>query len=233
VYPRFAVSWYAREWLALFARFEPDIQRTTLSEYLDESPYIVNDVRIRHVEHPLNFSLGTRVDLAQSTTATFTFTYRQSHNQPLYVDTAGAHVWTTTYMGTTRTLSFEGEMFADITHADHIGASLLVRGSRNSQTRKAIPYLPASMLSGLYQHRFPFGLLLGTTIRLVGRRFADLDATRVLGSFLSIGFTAEYALIPHLTGAFTLDNVLNQNQVWWENYPAGPRAAALALGYTW
>jgi len=233
VYPRLGVSWYAKGWLTLFAKFEPYIQRNTLSEYLDQSPYLANDVRIRPIEHPINFSLGTEMDLASSVKTKFTFNYRQSRNYPLYVDTAMARVWTVEYMGRTRVLSFEGEMYSDLTPADHLGASLLLRSSRNSETGTTVPYLPSALLSGLYQHRFPFGLTLGTSLKLVGRQYADLNRSRPLRSFLLMGFTAEYVIIPRLTGVFTLNNILNQNQVWWENYPAQPRVVSLALGYTW
>lgn len=233
VYPKIQVSWYMVESVTLFANYTPHVQRGSLSTIVEESPYVVNDVGIRNAEYYHDAALGAQLNLPSSVTARLSFNYKQVRNNAIYIDPLATGVWIPSYFGTTRLLSVEGEFYVDITDADHFGASAVIRNSRNSVTGEQIPYLSLAQLSGLYQHRFPFGLTVGSTFQIFGKQYIDALATESLPAFTLLDFKAEYEIMRQLSVAFMLNNVLDENQIRWKGYQGIPRTVALGLNLSW
>jgi hypothetical protein len=233
VYPRLGISWYATRRLTAFAKFEPYVQRNTLSSMVEWNPYITTDLRLRNQEFFTNFSMGIEVDAAAGVRTKLAVNYRRARNYPVFVDTAAIRLWSPAYDGTVRIISLDADLYADATDRDNLGASLSVRSSRSSISDKSVPYLPMLLVSGLYQHRFPFGLTLGTTMQVIGSQYADLEEQRSLAAFTLWDVKAEYALAPRWVVTGAVQNLLDQKQVWWEGYAGLPRTASLGMSYTW
>lgn len=233
IYPKIQVSWFMVESVTLFANYAPHVLRGSLSSVVEESPYVVNDAGIRNAEYYHDAALGAQLNLPSSVTARLSFNYKQVRNNAIYIDPLATGVWIPSYFGTTRLLSLEGEFYVDITDADHLGASALVRNSRNSVTGEQIPYLPLTQLSGLYQHRFPFGLTVGSTFQIFGKQYSDPLARESLPAFTLLDFKAEYEIMRQLSVAFMLNNILDQDQIRWKGYRGIPRTAALGLNLSW
>ena len=233
IYPKIQVSWFMMESVTLFANYTPHVQRGSLSNVVEESPYVVNDVGIRNAEYYHDAALGAQLNLPSSVTARLSFNYKQVRNNVIYIDPLATGMWIPSYFGTTRLLSVEGEFYVDITDADHLGASAVVRNSRNSVTGEQIPYLSLAQLSGLYQHKFPFGLTVGSTLQVFGRQYTDPLAQAPLPAFTLLDFKVEYEIMRQLSVAFMLNNVLDENQIRWKGYRGIPRTAALGLNLSW
>jgi hypothetical protein len=232
LYPRLALSWYTNHWLTLFARFDPYVQRNTLSNTLEENPYVVNDVRLRHTEYRTNFSLGAEADIARVKTR-LSLNYKQARNFLTYADPTAAGMWNTDYADNVRILSLDAELFADITDQDNIGASGSVRSGSNRDLDKAVPYFPSVVASALYQHRFPFGLTLGSTVQILGRRYTDLLEGGTIDPVVILDLKAEYLITSRWTVALMLNNLLDQKEPWWQGYARIPRNVAAALSFSW
>ncbi|MBI4536270.1 MAG: hypothetical protein HY708_08320 [Ignavibacteriae bacterium] len=233
LHPRLVVVVYPARWLTLSARYEPFIRHSSVSTIVKESPYVVNDIRIRHTEFYNNFTFGVETEFARTFKSKASVTYSRSRDYPIYVQSSAVGTWSVEYFGTTRILAFQGEIYADITSSDYLGAVLTVRESKNSATNRALPYFPSITLSGLYQHRFSFGLTLGAKARWLDNQYVDLANTRKLGSFVLLDATAEYAIISTLKVIVTMENSLNHRQMLWDNYITFPRTFSLGLSFSW
>ena len=233
VYPKLLVSWFITDRVSAFANYTPHIQRGSLSNLVEESPYVINDADVRNTDVYTDLALGTELHLATSVTARMVFGYKQMRNNAMYADPLGTGMWIPQYFGSTRVRSVEGELFVDVTRYDHLGATAAVRGSRNSITGQPVPYLPLAQFSALYEHRFPFGLTLGTAFRIVGKQYTDLIGSQKLPAFTLLDFKAEYEIVRQLRLAFMLNNILDQQQVRWKGYRGIPRSAGLGLSLSW
>ena len=232
-YPKIQVSWFMVESITLFANYTPHVQRGSLSNVVEESPYVVNDVGIRNAEYYHDAALGAQLNLPSSMTARLTFNYQQIRNNAIYIDPLATGMWIPSYFGTTRLLSVEGEFYVDLTDADHFSASAVVRSSRNSVTGNEIPYFPLAQLSGLYQHRFSFGLSVGSTFQIFGKQYTDPLAQESLPAFTVLDLKAEYEIMRQLSIAFMLNNILDEDQIRWKGYRGIPRTVGLALNLSW
>jgi hypothetical protein len=233
LYPHLGVSWYAEEWLTVYAKYEPSVQRTSLSGLVDSSPYVVTDLPLRHPEQFLDFSLGAEAELAWRTRARISLDYTRTDNTPVFVDPAARGVWEVSYMGTTRIVSVNAELNTDITDADNFGASLSARGNKNSATGQRNPYFPALMSSATYRHRFPFGLVTGAGVQVVGRRSTDPTNSRHLPALAILNLNAEYVILQGWNVSMVLHNVFDKGLTWWDNYPGIPRTVSFATGFAW
>lgn len=232
-YPRFGATWHATPSASLFARYDPHVQRNTLYDLVAVNAYLSADAPLRHTEYYTSVSAGTEFLLQRLVKAKITGGFKQSRNHVLYVDTAGRGMWEPYYAGVTRVLSLEAEVAAELSRNGNLSISILMQQPKNTETGTVAPYMPFSVFSALYQHRFPINLTIGTTFKVVGRRYADLQHTRKLNSFALLGVSAEYVVLPRLTLILALNNILDQKQVWWENYGGLPFTASAGLGYTW
>jgi len=233
VYPRLGISWYATHWLTVFAKFEPYVQRNTLSSMMESNPYLMTDVPVRNQEYFTSFSIGVEADAAATVRTKLTLNFKEARNYPVFVDPTAIRLWSSEYEGSVRIISMDADIYADITDSDNLGASASVRSTRYSVTSKSVPYLPVLLISGLYQHRFAFGLTVGTTMQVIGKQYADTHEQRSLATFTLWDVRAEYALVPRWNVNATVQNLLDQKQVWWEGYAGLPRTVSLGMSFTW
>lgn len=233
LYPRFGVSWYADERLTLYAKFEPIVQRVSLDDLVASSPYVVTNVSLHHAEQFINFSLGAEAELSQVVRSRVSVNYTQTDNTPVFVDPVSIRVWDVSYAGTTKVVAVNGEVYADITEADHLGASFSIRSNTNSLTGNSNPYFPSFLSSAAYQHRFPFGLTVGSTLQGVGSQSIDQADSRHLPAFVVLNLRAEYVIIPRWNILMLLSNVLGQEQTWWDNYVGIQQTIHFGTSFAW
>jgi outer membrane cobalamin receptor len=124
-------------------------------------------------------------------------------------------------------------MYFDFTEEDHVAATLNLRSARNSFTGKSVPYLPSFQLTGMYQHRFPFPLTSGVSLRAVGRQFTDTDEAQSLAAVVVVDLHAEYAILPQWRVSFAMNNLLGNRQTWWRGYPGVRQIVDLGTSYSW
>lgn len=233
LYPRIGVSWYVDKSLTVFARFEPYVQRADMSQLIETNPYLVNDIGIRHPEYFVHFSTGVETELARNVKANAVLQYKRVRNFAAFLDRQGSGLWNVDYSGITRILEFTMDVHADVTEQDYVGGSLTLRESNNSATGNAVPYLPSEVISGMYTHRFPFNLTVGTTLKLNSSQYADAGGVKMLRAFILADVLAEYNVMSQLTVSFGLTNLFNQPHRWWDGYAGMPRTAAVSASYMW
>lgn len=233
LYPQLGISWYAAERLTVYAKFDPSIQRTSLASMAGISPYMATDVSLRHAVQFTNFSLGAESEISPKIQSRVSLNYTQTDDVPVFVDLNSARIWDVIYLGTTRIVSLNGELYANLTNADNLGASLAVRSNRNSETGNRNPYFASFLSSVSYQHRFEFGLSLGSTLQIVGSQSADLADTRALPAFVVFNVSAEYVIIPRWRAMLTLSDIFNQRQTLWEGYAGLQRTVSIGTSFVW
>lgn len=232
-YPRIGITWYTSQWIQLFARFEPMVQRSGLSQIVEANPYVFHDAGLRHHEVVNNLGAGVEVELVRRVKVRAAASYKQIRNAPIYLDAASQGIWAAEYFGLTRVVAFDGDLYADITSEDYLAASISIRGNKNSVTGKRTPYFPSALVSGLYQHRFPFGLTVGTAVKLTGQQYTDIQNTSSMTAFTLVDINVEFVVIPGLSVLGMMNNVFNQPHRWWEGYQGLTRTAALGMSYNW
>ena len=233
LYPQLGISWYAAEKLTIYAKFEPSIQRASLLSLAGTSPYITANVTLRHSEQFTNFSLGAEGEINQGIQSRISLNYSRTDDVPVFVDPGATGVWNVIYLGTTRILSLDGEVYADLSDADNLGASLAIRSNKNSATGNRNPYFASFVSSMSYQHRFDLGLSLGSTLQIVGSRSVDLAETRRLPAFVVLDLNAEYTIVPRWGLMFALNDLFNQEQAMWEGYAGLQRTVSLGTSFVW
>ncbi len=233
LYPKLGVSWMANPSLTLFMRFDPNVQRSDMRQLLESNPYLANDMHIRHPEYFVNLSAGTNVRLGSNLAGNVTLRYSRIRNHAVYRDPSRSGEWTTSYTGVTRILEASFDARTSWSTDDDLSVSVLFRGSDNSTLGTQVPYLPSMELSGLYVHRFPIGLSVSSTVTLTGSRYADLENTRSLSSYVLLDVGAEYAITHFVKAGLSINNIINPAYEQWEGYAGLPRTAALSFSYAW
>jgi hypothetical protein len=233
VAPLLGLSWFPAEGVTVFGRFEPSVERRTFGTLLEQNPYIINDVTIRHEERPIYLTGGAEVDIATGVKARMAMEYLRVRSFPLYVDEALEGLWRPEYGGVTRIVTLRWDLEAEIGGGHTVSSSLTFQGARNSLTSTTPTYFPSVLISGMYQYRFPFGLSAGGSVRVVGRQSTDLRNTRTVPAFTLVDLTAAYVIIPGLSVNATVQNLLNPSYSWWEGYRAQPRGVAVSLSHSW
>ncbi|MBM2840375.1 MAG: hypothetical protein HW412_903 [Bacteroidetes bacterium] len=233
LYPRLGVSWYADERLTVYAKFEPVVKRMSLDGLVASSPYVVTDVELRHAEQFINFSLGAEAEVSRMIRSRLSLNYSQTDNTPVFVDPGSVKVWSVSYGGTTRVVTVNGEVYADITEADNLGASFSIRSNRNTLTGSPNPYFPSFLSSATYQHRFLFALTVGSTLQVVGRQSVDQSDNRHLPAFVVLNLKAEYVIVPRWNVMIVLSNLFDQKQTWWDNYAGLQRTVSFGTSFAW
>jgi outer membrane cobalamin receptor len=159
--------------------------------------------------------------------------YSQTDNVPVFVDRNSTGMWDVLYSGTTKILSLDGELYARLSDADNLGASVSIRSNKNSSTGNRNPYFASFLSSASYQHRFAFGLTMGSALQIVGSRSVDLAGSRTLPAFVVLNLDAEYVVVPRWSLIVTLNDLLNQEQTMWEGYPGLQRTVSLGTSFVW
>lgn len=231
VAPALGLSWFPVEGVTVFGRFEPSVERRTIGTLLEQNPYIINDVTIRHEERPVYLTGGGEADLARGLKARMAMEYIRVRNFPLYV--GGAGVWRPDYDGVTRIVTLRWDLQAEIAGGHTLSSSLTFQGARNSVTGTTPTYFPSVLITGMYQYRFPFGLTAGGSVKVVSRQSTDPGNTQTVPAFTLVDLTAAYTVLPGLSVDAAVQNLLNPSYRWWEGYRAQPRGVAVSLSHSW
>ncbi len=230
VLPRAGIVWTPTNALSLFARYEPSVQRRTVSSFLQENPFVRSSLAVRSTDGVVNVTGGLAVNVADVGKASAAFKYRRVHGYPMFSYTS-ERMWEVTYTQTTRMTSIESEIYVE-PGASLVGVKVVLQQSRAEANRpEAVPYLPEVLVKATAQHAFAMGLRVASDVRYTGRRYADLQNARSLPAFVVWDVRAEYG--ERIRVGAEVTNVLDRRESAWEGYAGEPRRIMLSLGYTW
>ena len=235
LYPRLSLSWFVTDHATLFVRFDPSVVRRSLSSLFADNPYLWNDIAIRHTEYPVAIAAGVEADVASGVRGRVALRYERATNLPQFtdMDSLSTAIWSVEYSGTTRIISLEGGLFADLTPRDNLGLTLSFRSTRNTDTDRGVPYLPGGLVGAVYHHRFPFGLTAGSTLQFVGSQFVDRHESRSLPAFAVLSVDLEYEIVSPFHIFLSIDNLLSADQRRFDAYQGRPRVLTAGANYSW
>ena len=227
--------------MTAYLRFEPFVEKASLSAMAAESPYVTASPHLRPRHYATQVIAGVEFRPAPAVRSSVELFVLRGDDVPVFVDLDTTGIWTPVYGGVVRSTGVRATMAADLSTDDVAQASLTIRQSRWSGTGTAdprllgdiVPYMPGLQLDAFSIHRFPFGLTLVPSLRLVGSRPVDVRDTRSLTSYLDIGFRAEYIVLPSFAVALSLENIFGTKRTFWEGYPGVPATASLSASYSW
>lgn len=129
-------------------------------------------------------------------------------------------------------ISSEFEAYWYITNEDKITSNLIVNNSSLSDySSKKIPYIPALKLSLDYYNYQISSLTLKFGIDYVGERYADIENTLTLDSYINAKAEGSYKIINDLSVFLKLDNLLNSEIFVWQGYKE--RNIFVSIGAMW
>lgn len=237
--PRLGVEWFAANGLKFYGQYEPYVERNSLLQFVRANPYLSYDIAIRNTEFFTNISVGATSEVGKGVSAGVSFTYSKADNHPVFSVTP-ANVWSVNYGSATRILVFQSELHAELGGEHTLGFVFTGRSARiaaKSDTlgsfETGLPYYPDVAISGSYRHRFSSRFTAGSAIRYIGRRFADVLNNRQLSPFVLWDMQAEYEIARRLLVAISVENILDQQQHWWEQYAGEPRRVRLSIDFSW
>jgi len=233
LYPLASVSWYPKDGIEVFVRFQPTVLERTLADVLGNNPYVSSGPTVRNQEISTDVLLGTELAILRQFRVRLITQYQRMGNYLTFVDSAQTGVWLPWYEGTSSLVSVGGDLMWELTVADLISATVRSTLSHNSATGEKIPYVPAVRIDFGYAHWFPFGLRVTGDARLIGSRSIDLGDTRGLAPAFLVDAGAEYVFLPGWRAMGKLDNLLGAKFVVWDRYAGLPRSVSLAVGYIW
>ena len=231
--PHFGVFWRPASGVTTYLRFDPTVQRASLWGILAENPYLVNAPHLRNRRTTTHLVAGADYRPDPGLRTGVLLRYDRIKNMPVFVDKDSTGFWTPFYADRVTVFGLEGNLSLDISDADMLNVSLVIRHTTDTATDLSVPYQPDLELDFQSVHRFPFGLRLMPSLRLVGSRYADPENERVLPTYLDIGLRAEYIVISSFTISFSLGNIFNADRTWWEGYAGIPRTAEFGAEYIW
>jgi hypothetical protein len=239
--PLFGVYWRGWPDMTVYLRFEPYAEKGSLAAMVAESPYVTVSPHLRPAHYATNVLAGVEFRPAAGIRSSVELFVLRGHDVPVFVDLDTTGIWTPVYGGVVRSTGFTASVAADFTPDDALHASLTIRQSRWSGVGDGderllgdmVPYMPSFQLDAFGLHRFPFGLSIVPSVRLVGSRAVDVRDTRSLTAYLDIGFRAEYIVLPSFTVALSFENIFGTKRTYWDGYPGVPATASLSASYTW
>lgn len=239
--PLFGVYWRGWTDVTAYLRFEPTVEKASLLSMSAESPYVTISPHLRPRHHRTNLVAGVAFRPAPTMRCTVEWFTLRGDDVPVFVDRDSAGIWTPVYGGVVHSTGVTASIAADLSQDDVLHATLTLRNARWSGTGSAdpllagdaVPYLPGLEIDAFALHRFPFGLSLAPSLRLVGSRAVDPRNSRSLTSYLDIGFRGEYIVLQSFTIALTFENLFGTKRTYWDRYPGVPATAALSAAYSW
>ncbi len=229
LYPLASISWYPAPPLEVFLRFEPSVTERTLGGLVGSVPYIAYPALLMHEICGTDLVAGMEVAVSRSLRIRLATRYRRMDRYLSYVDSARVGLWDAWYDGVSTVYSAEGDLMWQVTDADLLTAGVHTLTSRNSATDEKLPYLPSLLVDGSAAHWFPFGLVIGGDVQMVGTRTTDLPGSRTLESFVLLDLSAEYTFLPGWRVRGDIRNLLGTRYEWWEGYVALPRTGSLGI----
>lgn len=228
--PHASIVWLPTEALSVFAKYEPFVERQTLSGFAQMNPFVRSSLALRSTDVAVNATGGLAVEVSGVIKASASFTYRRVHGYPVF-SSLPKRMWEVHYTGTTRIMSFESELYVEA-GGNLVGMKVLLNDSRAEvKNTTAIPYLPKVSVTATARYRFFSRLLVASNVRYTGRRFADMQNVRSLPAYVLWDARIEFGERVLVGGEVT--NILDTREGRWEGYAGEPRRIMLSLGYTW
>jgi hypothetical protein len=231
--PHLGVFWRPALGVSTYLRFEPSVQRASLWGMLGENPYLVNAPHLRNRRTLTHLVAGADYRPDAGLRTGVLVRYDRIKNMPIFVDKDSAGFWTPSYADRVTVIGLEGNLALDISDKDMIHVSLVIRRTKDTAKDLSVPYQPDLELDVQSVHRFPFGVRLMPSLRLVGSRYTDPENQRALPTYLDIGLRAEYIVIPSFRLSFSLGNIVDADRTWWEGYAGISRTAEFGAEYIW
>ncbi len=230
VLPHASIVWLPTEPLSIFVKYEPFLERQTLSGFAQMNPFVRSSLALRSTDVAVNATGGLAVEVSGVMKASASFNYRRVHGYPIF-SFLPERMWEVNYTGTTRIMSFESELYVEA-GGNLVGMKVLLNDSRAEvKNTTAIPYLPKVLVTATARYRFFTRLLAVSNVRYTGRRFADMQNVRSLPAYVLWDARIEFG-DRVLIGA-EVTNILDTREGRWEGYAGEPRRIMLSLGYTW
>jgi hypothetical protein len=238
VYPMLGLQWNATPWLTLYGKFEPVVERSTRWTFIQSNPYLRHNIDVEHSEYDRAFVAGAAMEFSPAVKGKFLLTSQRAFAYPFFFRHP-ENLWSVQYAGTTRHLTLEGEFYFDIAGTDHFGITFkhrrikgsdMFRLSSNGETD--IPYVPKVIVSTTYQHRFMFGLTVGSSLKYIGTRPTSFGGTARLPAFSLWDAHLEYRF-KRCAASITVENILDRQQQWWDDYAGESRRAMVSVGFMW
>ncbi len=233
LYPLASVSWYPAPPLEVYVRFEPSVTEETLGGLVRSVPYIAYPALLLHEVCATNLVGGLDVAVSRSLRIRLSTRYRRIDSYLSFVDSARVGLWDAWYDGVSTVYSAEGDLMWQVSDADLLTAGIHTLASKNSVTGEELPYLSPLLVDGSAAHWFPFGLVIGGDVQMVGTRTTDLQGSRTLEPFVLLNISAEYSFLPGWRVRGEVRNLLGTRYEWWEGYVALPRTGSLGIAYNW
>jgi outer membrane receptor protein involved in Fe transport len=129
-----------------------------------------------------------------------------------------------------------GEIEAEQWLTRSLSAGLWARftESKNQETGdRDIPYQPTMTGYLRADYLAENGMRVGVVWLHVGKRYADLANTTRLGGYSVLNLRADWQRNLHTDWFITVDNLLNEDYAYWQDYPSPGRKARVGINYRW
>jgi hypothetical protein len=233
LYPQAEINYFIDGVFTLSAGFTPGIQQNSLYQMVQQNGFLMSNAEIRHQDRLIETSIGLQADLGTRFKGRAIANYARVRDYPMYRDTSHMRVWDLSYEGTSDMLGFSVEGSSDVTKNDEVSGNLTLRSSNNSVTDRRIPYFANVELNLMFQHTFPFRLVVSTSMIYVGTRYTDLINKDKLDSYALVDIRADYQVLPRVGVFLYFSNILNQSYYRWDGYLEVPFFVMGGMRFRW
>ena len=244
LYPNVGIGYRVFDNTMASASYLGRVQFNTLSDLIAMQPYLSATSTIRQSDLPLNVVVALETDWSQTWRSRFAARFQSVKDYPLLTEgtTVGGlggsghpGIWTTSYLATTSIASYDADLFAKFDANSYFTLSFEINNSRNSNTQRAVPYLPDLRLSGALSIEVLEGFQVSPSLSYVGKRVSDLyvDAGSQLKLYGLVGLHAEYAPMKALVVFADCQNLTDTRYEEWSGYRAAPLVVTAGIGYRW
>lgn len=94
-----------------------------------------------------------------------------------------------------------------------------------------IPYLPVFTLNAAYSYKFQNGLTSIARLDYQSKRYADIKNEISIGDYFDLGLSFIYSFQPNLDLTLDINNILNQNNYFWNGYKEVPLNIIIGVNY--
>ncbi len=216
----------------IFGGFFPTVQQTTLYQLTHRNKYIYNTQQLIPTETPISFQVGSEKNFNQNLKASITAQYNLIHQYPFFVDDT-MKVWNVFYFPTVQQWKGELQSSYEFTDKNSVTVSLNVNSTKENDSLKTVPYTPQYTVGALYQHQFAFPLRAEISSKYISERWIDKENTKTLGGYFLLGAKGDYEYVPNFHIIIEIQNFLNQQYYYWDNYKERTFFVSLGISYVW
>ncbi|MBN1448296.1 MAG: hypothetical protein JXA28_10235 [Bacteroidetes bacterium] len=222
LYPQLRLQHRLTDDWALEAAFSPTVQEQTFAGLLEQNPYLMLASEIRQTDIPVRIEAAASFDDRAATAGRVRLRWSSSPSWPRFslLPDPVRQQWEMHYNGWASITELSGEFVHNFSDQTRIQTDALFRISSNDELDGSIPYLPDYEWRVLLGHRFPFDLLVESTLQLIGDRASTQGS--LLTGWMLLGFELEYRVFRSAAVFLRVDNLLDQTYQVWDGYRARP-----------